>query len=67
LPPDLPNPADRDRIANTCGIPPRLFDRYCTATFTEPFNFLLYSARENRMWKCPKLEFAGVHDGERAR
>ncbi|HEY0119337.1 MAG TPA: hypothetical protein VGC04_11200 [Cellulomonas sp.] len=53
---DLPNPADRDRVANTIGWKPTLFDKECDETFGRgEFWYLFYDAREHTLYRCPPL------------
>lgn len=53
---DLPNPNDRDRVAETIGFKPQLFDAECDETFRRgPHWFLLWDAEQHVLYRCPPL------------
>jgi hypothetical protein len=53
---DLPNPADRKRIADAFGCAPREFDDVCRETWRQgPHWFVLCDADAHRLWACPPL------------
>lgn len=57
---DLPNPADRERIASTIGYPPKRFTEECDRTFRRGDHwFLLWDARGHVLYRVaplPELE-----------
>lgn len=53
---DLPNPADRQRVAETIGYPPSRFNEECENTFRKgEFWHLLWSTKAKRLYRCPPL------------
>jgi hypothetical protein len=52
----LPNPADRERIAKSCGIPPREFDTECREVWGRgPRWFLLWHEESETLYRCAPL------------
>ncbi len=53
---DVPNPADRQRIAQAIGWPPReLVAELDRTRAAGPHWFLMYDAREHMLYRCPPL------------
>ncbi|MCW2754650.1 MAG: hypothetical protein JWQ32_2061 [Marmoricola sp.] len=53
---DLPNPADRKRVAENIAYPPARFDQECEDTFRRgPFWHLLWSTKAKQLYRCPPL------------
>lgn len=53
---ELPNPRDRERIADNIGYPPARFHDECAETWRRGQHwFLLYDRRARRLWRCPPL------------
>jgi hypothetical protein len=53
---ELPNPADRRRIADSIGYPPDRFDQACQETWRQGDHwFLLWHAPQKQLWVCPPL------------
>lgn len=53
---DLPNPRDRQRVADTIGWPPAAFDEACLEVRRQgKFWFLQYVAEEHELYLCPPL------------
>lgn len=52
----LPNPHDRERVAETIGYPPRRFDAECDETFRRgKYWFLFWDAAHHQLYRCPPL------------
>lgn len=52
----LPNPADRERIADTIGYPKTRFHEECETTFRRgPYWYLLWVAGEHQLYRCAPL------------
>lgn len=52
----LPNPADRQRIAETIGYPPARFHDECETTFRRgKYWFLFWDAEHHQLYRCPPL------------
>lgn len=58
---DLPNPADRKRIADSIGYPPKKFDEVCQETWarsdpSDPGSWhVLWDGRTRTLWQVPPL------------
>lgn len=53
---DLPNPADRKRVADTISYDPSRFERECECTFRRgEFWHLLWVTKAKHMFRCPPL------------
>lgn len=53
---ELPNPKDRERIANEIGFPPKQFHKECAETWRRGKHwFLLWHAGEQRLFRHPPL------------
>lgn len=53
---DLPNPRDRERVAENIGFPPKVIDDAVEGLRKRPkFSFLMYVASEHRLYACPPL------------
>ncbi|MCW2498146.1 hypothetical protein [Jatrophihabitans sp.] len=58
---DLPNPADRMRVAETIAFKPADFDEECEETFSRgPYWFLLWDARAKQLYRYPPLPADGA-------
>lgn len=52
----LPNPADRQRVAEMIGYPPARFHDECLETHRRGAHwFLLYDARAGKLWRMPPM------------
>lgn len=52
----LPNPADRKRVADSIGYPPKRFDEECATTWQRGKHwFLLWDADAQRLYRCEPL------------
>jgi hypothetical protein len=62
---ELPNPADRKRIADSIGFPPKEFDAACHETWRQGDHwFVLWHAGQKQLYVCPPLPIAArEHDG----
>lgn len=55
----LPNPNDRQRIADSIGYPPKRFHAECDETWRRgPHWYLLWDANRHQLWRCPPLPIA---------
>lgn len=53
---DLPHPRDRERVAASIGVEPKVLAAELDATrMMGPYWFLLYDAREHALYRCPPL------------
>lgn len=53
---DMPHPRDRERVAASIGIEPRVLIEALDETRARgPYWYLLYDAREHQMYRCPPL------------
>ena len=53
---DLPNPRDRERVADVIGWPPAAFEKACRQVRREGrYWFLMYVAAEHALYLCPPL------------
>jgi hypothetical protein len=63
----LPNPADRKRIADSVGIPPKTFDDVCAKTWREGKHWaVLYSSEHDQLFQLPPLPSDGDQSTEPA-
>lgn len=51
----LPNPRDRERIADSIGFPPKLFHEACHSTWKTEHAFLLWDSRAKRLYEHEPL------------
>lgn len=52
----LPNPRDRETLADNMGYPPDRFHQECSATWARgPFWFMLWDAKQHRLWRMPPM------------
>jgi hypothetical protein len=64
---ELPNPADRKRVADSIGVTPKRFDEVCLDTWRQGDHwFVLYSAFTKRLYQCPPLPSDGDESSEAA-
>jgi hypothetical protein len=56
---ELPNPADRKRIADSIGYPPKAFDAACQDTWRQGDHwFLLWHSQQKQLYVCPPMPIA---------
>ncbi|MDR6212166.1 DNA helicase HerA-like ATPase [Nocardioides zeae] len=56
---DVPHPRDRERLAGSIGIEPRILNAELDATRARgPHWFLMFDAREHALYRCPPLRLS---------
>ncbi|MEN8672567.1 hypothetical protein [Nocardioides sp.] len=59
---DLPHPRDRERVAASIGIEPRVLNRELDETRARgPYWFMMYDARAHELYRCPPLPLSSSY------